>query len=129
MAEGWLRISLKTPGIDSRYPSILNEEVDFPKRHNFTYVDLKDEKQKAAIDTKTFFDPHRHNSQFGQDADVVTPDAFYFRLTENGHLYYTETMKDTIVLQGMDPQDMDAAPNKKNDCFMVSISRIKRNSY
>jgi len=122
VAEGWLRISLKTPGIDARYPSILNEAVDFPKRHNFTYVDLKDEKQKAAIDTKTFFDPHRHNSQFGLDADVVTPDAFYFRLTENGHLYYTETKTDTIVLQGMDPKDMDATPNKKNDCFMVNAS-------
>jgi len=54
------------------------------------------------LEKKTFFDHNRHNTQFGKDPLVVTPDSFYFRYTGGHHLYYTETATDTVILQGVD---------------------------
>ena len=99
--------------MEERYPPVLNEDLDHPKFSNFEWVNLKNDTQAQALEKKPFFDPHRHNSQFGKNENVTTPDSYYFRLTTNGHLYYTETDSDTIVLAGMDPKRADFNPNNK----------------
>jgi len=47
---------------------------------------------------------------FGKEDTIKTPDSFYFRMNKDGFVYYTETDKDTIVLSGMKPMDVEIAP-------------------
>lgn len=93
-----MRLSLKTPSIESRYPPIADDDKKKANLFNLTMVNLNDDAQSKALEKKTFFDTHRLNSQFGKDPLVLTPDSFYFRYSIDNHLYYTESATDTIVL-------------------------------
>jgi len=43
IAEGWLRLGIKTPNMEERYPPVLNEDLDHPKFSNFEWVNLKND--------------------------------------------------------------------------------------
>jgi hypothetical protein len=62
VAEGWLRLGLKTPNLDNRYPGVLNDDLKHPARHTLPWVDLKNDTQAKALENKPFFDPHRLNT-------------------------------------------------------------------
>lgn len=38
-----MRLSVKTPNANTHYPTVLNEDLKFPKVTNFETVNLKDE--------------------------------------------------------------------------------------
>jgi len=59
------------------------------------------------------------NSVFGKVEEVPTPDAFYFRVTKNWTIYYTETKNDMVVLGSMSPKTIIPKFDTE-DCFQLN---------
>jgi len=74
--EGWLRLSLQTPGIEKKFPMITDND-GFTGKVNYI-----NSTHDEPLNNMPDFDKHRLNDFWTKDPLVTKPDAFYFRITK-----------------------------------------------